>query len=66
MRIQNNIAALNTLRHSANHQARVGESIRKLSSGRELNRSSDAPNLLLGAAQLRSQVVGLAVAALPN
>ena len=59
MRIQNNIAALNTLRHSANHQARVGESIRKLSSGRELNRSSDAPNLLLGVAQLRSQVVGL-------
>lgn len=59
MRIQNNIAALNTLRHSANQQARVGESIQKLSSGRELNRSSDAPNLLLSAAQLKSQVAGL-------
>ena len=59
MRIQNNIAALNSLRHSAAHQKRIGESIRKLSSGRELNRSSDAPAQLLGAAQLRSQVVGL-------
>ena len=62
MRIRNNLASLNTLRHTTRSQQGVQDSIERLSSGRVLNRGSDAPAVLVGAETLKNRKLGLAQA----
>ena len=62
MRIRNNLASLNTLRHTTRSQQGVQGSIERLSSGRVLNRGSDGPAVLVGAEILKNRKLGLAQA----
>ena len=62
MRIRNNLASLNTLRHTTRSQQGVQDSIERLSSGRVLNRGSDGPAVLVGAEILKNRKLGLAQA----
>ena len=62
MRIRNNLASLNTLRHTTRSQQGVQSSIERLSSGRVLNRGSDGPAVLVGAEILKNRKLGLAQA----
>ena len=62
MRIRNNLASLNTLRHTSKSHQGVKDSIERLSSGRQLNRGSDALSVLVGAEALKNRKIGLAQA----
>jgi len=62
MRIRNNLASLNTLRHTSKSHQGVQDSIERLSSGRVLNRGSDGPSVLIGAEALKNRKLGQAQA----
>ncbi|MGA1598995.1 MAG: flagellin [bacterium] len=59
MKIRNNVASLNALRHADDNFKRIGGSIEKLSSGVAINRGADGPASLISSERLRGNIVGL-------
>ena len=59
MRIRNNVASLNALRHTNQNLQDVKGSIEKLSSGMKINRAQDGPAGLIASERLRGAIVGL-------
>ncbi len=59
MKIRNNVASLNALRHANDNFRSISGSIEKLSSGMAINRGSDGPASLINSERLRGNIVGL-------
>lgn len=59
LRINNNIAALRSVRHMEDSERKLSESLEKISSGFKINRGSDNPAGLVASEQIRGQIVGL-------
>lgn len=59
MRIQHNIAALNSYRNLTNNNSAVSKNLEKLSSGYRINRAGDDAAGLAISEQMRSQIAGL-------
>ncbi|MCZ6553157.1 MAG: flagellin [SAR324 cluster bacterium] len=59
LRINHNIAALNTHRHLVSNDRALGRSLEKLSSGMKINRAADGPASLMISEQIRAQLAGL-------
>ncbi|MEE8396934.1 MAG: flagellin [bacterium] len=59
LRINNNIPALNSLRHMAETNQRLARSLERLSSGFKINKGADSPAGLLISEQMRAQLAGL-------
>ena len=59
MKIRQNPASLNTLRHTSNHFDRVKGGIERLSSGVKINKGADGPASLIASERLRGHIVGL-------
>lgn len=62
MRIQHNIAALNTNRNLANNNSKINKSLEKLSSGFKINRAGDDAAGLAISEKMRGQIRGLNMA----
>ncbi|MGO0063604.1 flagellin N-terminal helical domain-containing protein [Brevibacillus fluminis] len=62
MRINHNIAALNTYRQLSQNQNNVSKSLERLSSGLRINRASDDAAGLAVSEKMRTQIRGLAMA----
>lgn len=62
MRINHNIAALNTYRQLSQNQNNVSKSLERLSSGMRINRASDDAAGLAVSEKMRTQIRGLAMA----
>ena len=59
MKIRNNTASLNSLRHVNENFNQVKGSIAKLSSGMKINQALDSPANLIASERLRSSIAGL-------
>ena len=59
MKIRQNTAALNTLRHASNHFNKVKGGIARLSSGVKINTGADGPASLIASERLRGNIAGL-------
>ncbi|MDH5560583.1 MAG: flagellin [Deltaproteobacteria bacterium] len=59
LRINHNIAAVNSHRNLVRNDARLGRTLEHLSSGMKINRSADGPAALVISEQMRAQVAGL-------
>jgi len=59
LRINHNIAALNTHRQLVTNDRALGRSLEKLSSGMKINRAADQPAGLIISEQMRAQIAGL-------
>ncbi len=59
LRINNNIAALKSVRHMEDSERKLSESLEKISSGFKINKGSDNPAGLVASEQIRGQIVGL-------
>ena len=59
LRINHNIAAVNSHRNLVKNDAALGKSLEHLSSGSKINRASDGPASLVISEQMRAQVAGL-------
>ena len=59
MKIRQNPASLNTLRHTSNHFNKVKGGIERLSSGVKINKGADGPASLIASERLRGHIVGL-------
>ncbi len=59
MKIRNNVASLNALRHAGKNFDHVKSSIEKLSSGLKINQAKDSPANLIASERLRGTVAGL-------
>ena len=59
MKIRQNPASLNTLRHTSNHFDKVRGGIERLSSGVKINKGADGPASLIASERLRGHIVGL-------
>lgn len=62
MRIQHNIAALNSYRNYTNNTSAVGKNLEKLSSGFRINRAGDDAAGLAISEKMRAQITGLETA----
>ena len=62
MRIQHNIAALNSYRNLSNNNSMVSKNLEKLSSGYKINRAGDDAAGLAISEKMRAQITGLEVA----
>lgn len=62
MRINQNIAAVNTHRNLVNNDRMMTRSLEKLSSGMKINRAADAPANLIISEQMRAQIAGISQA----
>ena len=62
MRIQHNIAALNSYRQLTNNNSAVGKNLEKLSSGYRINRAGDDAAGLAISEKMRAQITGLETA----
>ncbi|GLC80429.1 flagellin N-terminal helical domain-containing protein [Lacrimispora brassicae] len=62
MRIQHNIAALNSYRQLGNNNTAVGKNLEKLSSGYRINRAGDDAAGLAISEKMRAQITGLETA----
>ncbi|MBR5230149.1 MAG: flagellin, partial [Firmicutes bacterium] len=62
MRIQHNIAALNSYRNLSNNNGMVSKNLEKLSSGYKINRAGDDAAGLAISEKMRAQITGLEVA----
>ena len=59
MKIRQNPASLNTLRHTSSHFNKVKGGIERLSSGVKINKGADGPASLIASERLRGHIVGL-------
>ena len=59
MKIRQNPASLNTLRHASDHFSKVKCGIERLSSGVRINKGADGPASLIASERLRGHIVGL-------
>jgi flagellin len=59
LRINHNIAAINTNRALITNDGMLGKSLEKLSTGQKINRASDGPASLIISEQLRAQVASI-------
>lgn len=59
LRINNNIAALKSVRHMEDSGRKLADSLEKISSGFKINKGSDNPAGLVASEQIRGQIVGL-------
>lgn len=59
LRINHNIAAINSHRNLVRNDANLSKTLEHLSSGMKINRSSDGPAALVISEQMRAQVAGL-------
>ncbi|MEC8394836.1 MAG: flagellin, partial [SAR324 cluster bacterium] len=59
MKVRNNVASLNSLRHANENFNRVSDSVEKLSSGMKINRAKDAPANLIASERFRGNIAGL-------
>ncbi len=59
MKIRQNPASLNTLRHASDHFSKVKGGIERLSSGVRINKGADGPASLIASERLRGHIVGL-------
>lgn len=59
LRINTNIAALNSVRHLEDTDRKLAESLERLSSGFKINKGADNPAGLVISEQLRGQIVGI-------
>ncbi len=59
LRINHNIAAMNSHRNLQANDAKLGKSLEKLSSGYKINRAADGPAALVISEQMRAQIAGL-------
>lgn len=59
LRINTNIAALNSVRNLENTDRKLAESLQRLSSGFKINKAADNPAGLVLSEQLRGQIVGI-------
>ena len=59
MKIRQNPASLNSLRHASNHFDKVKGGIERLSSGVKINKGADGPATLIASERLRGHIVGL-------
>jgi len=59
LRINHNIAAINSHRNLVRNDANLGRTLEHLSSGMKINRASDGPAALVISEQMRAQVAGL-------
>ena len=59
MKIRQNPASLNSLRHASNHFDKVKGGIERLSSGIKINNGADGPATLIASERLRGHIVGL-------
>ena len=62
MRIQHNIAALNSYRNLTNNNSAVSKNLEKLSSGYRINRAGDDAAGLAISEKMRAQITGLETA----
>ena len=62
MRIQHNIAALNSYRNLTNNNSAVAKNLEKLSSGYRINRAGDDAAGLAISEKMRAQITGLETA----
>ena len=59
LRINHNIAAVNSHRNLVRNDAKLGKTLEHLSSGMKINRAADGPAALVISEQMRAQVAGL-------
>ena len=59
LRVKNNLASVNTLRHLSNNQDALTKSLERLASGQKINRGADDPAGLIISENLRSQIAGV-------
>jgi len=59
MKVRNNVASLNSLRHANENFNRVSDSVEKLSSGMKINKAKDAPANLIASERFRGNIAGL-------
>ena len=59
MKVRNNVASLNSLRHANENFNRVSDSVEKLSSGMKINKAKDAPANLIASERFRGKIAGL-------
>ena len=59
LRINQNVAAINSHRNLAINQAKMAKTLEKLSSGLKVNRAADGPAALVISEQMRAQIAGL-------
>ena len=66
MRIQHNIAALNSYRQLSGNNSAVSKNLEKLSSGYKINRAGDDAAGLAISEKMRAQITGLETAQNPQ
>ncbi|MBF0280379.1 MAG: flagellin [SAR324 cluster bacterium] len=59
LRVKNNLASVNTLRHLSANQDALTKSLERLASGQKINRGADDPAGLIISENLRSQIAGV-------
>ncbi len=59
LRVKNNLASVNTLRHLSANQDALAKSLERLASGQTINRGADDPAGLVISENLRSQIAGV-------
>ena len=59
LRINQNVAAINSHRNLAANQAKMAKTLEKLSSGLKINQAADGPAALVISEQMRAQIAGL-------